>query len=388
LLPDLGVTGSWGWQNQIGPRIEFGQELGGSSGGTTEIQSRSWSFSAGGNITLFDGLANYKSIAQSDDELEAAKLNLEKAKQDIVLDAIDLYYAVLKAKALLKVREDNLEYNKKLFETIQERNKLGVVAIADVYTQQVQFGNAQLFVIQAENGYQNAVSTLLNFLSLDVLEEYEFENPFGTTADQNYDNLMSEFTDIATMVDEAFKYRFDYMSQQLAVNSAEKGVGIAYGGLFPRLSGNYGFRTSALTTDDLFDNRTYSVGLTLSLPIFSNWNTENQIQFAKVQEKNAYEDLYALERFIKIEVKQGYLNLLASKKGLEVSNSTVQAASENRRVNTERYNLGSGTILDVLQSDKDYTDALSSMIEATYAFFILVDDLKNKLGKLDYKKFE
>jgi outer membrane protein len=388
LLPDFGLTGRWGWSkydDERNSQIIQGQEF---QTGTVSNEFRTYSLSAGGGITLFNGLANYKRIGQTEDELDAAEYNLEKVKQDIVLNTIDLYYGVLKAKSLLKVREDNLEFNKKLFETIDERNRLGVIPIADVYTQQVQLGNAQLAVIQAENAYQNIVSNFLDFLALDVLEEYEFENPFGNIDDPDYDDLMNDFSDLGSMVQEALANRYDYKGQKAAVSGAEKGVGISYGGLFPILTGTYGFSTSVNKTSDLFDQRTWNLGLTLNLPIFSNWNTETQIQIAKVQEKNAYEDLSALERLIKIEVKQGYLNLAASKKALEVSNKNVKAAGENRRVNTERYNLGSGTILDVLQADKDYTDALNNKIESTYQFLIDYDDLKNRLGKLDYQKYE
>lgn len=388
LFPDLGVSGSWGWSKYIddrGSRFIQGQEF---QTGSISNEVRSYSLSAGGNVTLFNGLANYKSIGQSEDDLDAAEYNLEKVKQDIVLSAIELYYEVLKAKSLLKVGEDNLEFNKKLYETIEERNKLGVIAIADVYTQQVQLGNAQLSVIQAENTLQLVTSNLLNYLALDVLEDYDFENPFGSTVQPDSESLLNEFADLGTMVNEALTNRFDYKSQKSSVSSAEKGVGISYGGLFPRISGNYGFSTGVNRTSDLFDQRTWSVGLSFSFPIFANFNIDNQIQIAKVQEKNAYEDLAALERLIKIEVKQGYLNLQASKKALEVSVKNVQAAGENRRVNTERYNLGSGTILDVLQADKDYTNALNNRIESTYKFLIDYDDLKNKLGKLDYKNYE
>ena len=388
LLPDFGLNGSWGWSrnvDDVGTIIFQGQEV---ETGTFSNDVRTYSLSAGGGVTLFNGLANYKRIGQSEDDLDAAEYNFEKVKQDIVLSTIELYYEVLKAKSLLKVGEDNLEFNKKLYETIEERNKLGVIAIADVYTQQVQLGNAQLTVIQAENAVQIVTSNLLNYLALDVLEEYDFENPFGSIVQPDTETLMNEFSDLGTMVNEALTNRFDYKSQKSNVSSAEKGVGISYGGLFPSISGTYGYRTTVNRTSDLFDQRTWSVGLSFNFPIFANFNIDHQIQFAQVQEKNAYEDLAALERLIKIEVKQGYLNLQASKKALEVSINNVQAAGENRRVNTERYNLGSGTILDVLQADKDYTNALNNRIESTYKFLIDYDDLKNKLGKLDYKNYE
>jgi len=139
---------------------------------------------------------------------------------------------------------------------------------------------------------------------------------------------------------------------------------------------------------DLFDRRDWSVGLTIRLPIFSNFNTDHAIQFAEVQADNSQEDLTALERQIKIEVKQGYLDLSAAQKGLEVSQGNVKSAGENRRVNNERYNLGSGTILDVLQSDRDYTQALQDNINAKFLFYKFKDRLLNYLGKLEYKKYE
>ena len=50
--------------------------------------------------------------------------------------------------------------------------------------------------------------------------------------------------------------------------------------------------------------------------------------------------------------------------------------------------LGSGTILDVLQADKDYTQALNDKINAEYSYYKLRDKLVNSLGKLEVKKYE
>ena len=73
---------------------------------------------------------------------------------------------------------------------------------------------------------------------------------------------------------------------------------------------------------------------------------------------------------------------------MEVTNSNIIAAKENRRVNHERYNLGSGTILDVLQSDKDYTQALTDNISAKFEYYQNRDKLLNALGKLEIEKYK
>jgi len=158
--------------------------------------------------------------------------------------------------------------------------------------------------------------------------------------------------------------------------------------LFPSLSGDYGFSTSAINPNSLFNRSTYSLGLTLSLPIFSNFRIENQIQAAKINAMNVQEDLFALERQIKIEIKQTYLDLVAAKKSLDVAVKNVSAAEETRKINQERYNLGSATLLDVLQASRDYTDAMRNKINAIYEFYRQYDKLNNAIGRLDFTKYE
>lgn len=388
LIPTLGVGGSFNWskiEDPGGTQINYLGEV--TNVPSSEYETRSYSAGVRGSWSLFDGLANIAGISQSKEELDAAIFGYKKLKQDIMLMTSQYYYQVLNAKKLLQVRQENVKYNQKFLETIQERNRLGSVPLADVYTQQVQLGNAELLAIQAENGYENAKSTLLNYLSLDVLEEYEFVDPFeGQEADTGV--ALSEFKDIKIMVDDALSNRPDYKAQELTLESAKSGVTIARGGLFPSITGDYSYSSSAISMDKLFDRKVLSAGLSINLPLFSNWNTDRQIEFAKIGVKNAEEDLNALERQIKIQIKQGYLDVVAAKKQLDVARNNVKSAEENRRINYERYNLGSGTILDVLQSDRDYTDALRNRINSEFEFYRLKDTLLNYLGQLEYAKYE
>lgn len=390
LLPDLGVRGNWNWQriSDKGGQKQidfFGIER---ITEATQTDNRNYSLSAGGSVILFDGLANYARISQSKDEYESAELNLMKLKQDIVLTTTNLFYAVISTKELVKVREDNLAFNQKLLETIEERNRLGSVAVADVYTQQVSVGNAQLLLIQSENAYESSKNNFLNYLALDIFDDYELADPMVEISEEDDKDLLEHDSKLELLVANALDNRYDYKSQKLTLSAAEKGKTISQSGLFPSLSGNYSYSTSGIKPDKLFDRGIYSVGLSLNIPIFSNWNTEASMQFAEVNKLNEMENLSVLERTIKIEVKNSYLDLLASKKQLEVSRSNIIAAKENRRVNNERYNLGSGTILDVLQSDKNYTQALTDNISAKFEYYTNRDKLLNALGRLDFNKYQ
>jgi outer membrane protein len=138
----------------------------------------------------------------------------------------------------------------------------------------------------------------------------------------------------------------------------------------------------------MFDRKSLRVGMSLNIPIFSNFSTETQIQQAEINKMNQLEDLRSLERQIKIEIKQGYNDLIAAKKSLDVANKNVLASEENRKINLERYNLGSATILEVLQSNRDYIDAMRNRINSVYDFYRKYYNLNNAIGRLDFSKYE
>ncbi len=386
-LPSLSASGSWSW-NKVkdvgGEQIDYFGTIVNTP--ASEQDNRNYSISLGGGWTLFDGLANISNFSKSKNQFKAAKLNLIKLKQDIVLQTQTLFFNVVKAQYVVQVRKDNLEYSKKFLEQVETRYKLGAVQKADVYSQKVQAGNAELSLIRAQNDLDNSKTQLLDYLSLNVLDDYVFVSP-------NMDSLQTfkfddNISDVSELVDEALRSRADYLAQKFNLKAAQNQVTSARAGFFPTLSGRYSFSSSSAAVENLFDRNIYSAGLTLSIPIFSRFSTSSQVEYAKVAELNAMEDTESYKRKIKMEIKQAYTDLIAAKKGLEVSNSTVEAAKENREINHQKYRLGSATIVEVLKSDSDYQNALSSQIDAQYAFLIQKEKLKNTLGKLDYKVYE
>lgn len=395
LIPTLGIQGTFNWSNTSddgGVQIDYlGNPV---EIPPTDVDTRYWSLGIGGNVVLFDGLSNYNRISKSKKDLESAEYSIEKLKQDIVLQTTKLYLDVLYNQELLKVSKDNLEYNKKFLETVEAKNELGSASIADVYAQQVRLGNAELSVIQSEKNYEVAVSNLLDYLALNVLDKYEYINPYENEELQNpfimeiINKIEIDSNYVNELIDEALRNRPDYKSQILNVESREKSLSISKSGLFPTLTGNYSYSTSATEISSLFNRRVFSVGLSLNIPIFSNWSTEYSMQVAEIQLKNSQEDLNILERQIKIELKKGYLDYITAKKRFDVSNKNVISAEENRRINYERYNLGSGTILNLLQADKDYTEAISNKLNAQFEYYFYKEAIAYYLGKLDISKYE
>lgn len=375
-LPTIGASGSLGWE-----RLEIDK--------LPSTESRSVSANVGSDLTLFDGLSNFANLSQSQNNLESAKLVLERFKQEIVFRTISLYYSVVEIEQLLNVRNEDVKQQQKTLETIEERNRLGAVTLADVYQQQVQLGNAELEVIRAQNNLEIAKSNLLYYLGLDVLEAIEFAKDLSSEEKLSIKtDIESDYQKMSDLVSQAMNYRKDYMSKQLDLESAYDGITIARSGHLPRLSASANFGSSANSFDNLFDSKRYSAGLTLSIPIFSGFRVSNQVQFAEVRATNAELELSDLERKIKQDIQQSMLDLQAITKALIVSEKNVKAAEENLKIEREKYSLGAGKLLDVLIANTFYTNAQTNFINTQFNYIRLSEQLKYNIGILDHTKYE
>ncbi|MDP3684663.1 MAG: TolC family protein, partial [Ignavibacteria bacterium] len=146
--------------------------------------------------------------------------------------------------------------------------------------------------------------------------------------------------------------------------------------------------TNANQLNHMFKSYNTSVGLSLNIPIFSGFGVENRVEQALVQAKNSELDVNDLERQIKKEMQKTYLDLQASEKRVDVSRNNVTAASENRKIEQEKYSLGATMLLNVLIANSDYTNALTNYVNAQFEYVKLKEQLEYSLGILDYKKFE
>jgi outer membrane protein len=378
LIPSLGIGGSWNWSrtnDDGGTQLDFfGREQVISP---SQIDSRSYSLSASGNVTLFNGLSNYASIDQAKNNFSAAKFDLDKLKQDIILQTANLYIAIISQERLLKFQEENYTYNKNLSEKIKEMLDLNMITVSDVYAQDVQTANSELSLLQAKNNYEKAKINLLKYLVLDITDNYLFDTP---STDKAKYNLAGE--EQSKLFQMALDNRKDFQSQKLKLANAENQLTISRSGLFPTISGNYRYSTSAIKPGDLFNRRIFSFGLSVNLPIFSNWNTDFAIQSAQVQIMNSTEDLKALEKEIKVQVKNTMLDLETAKIQSEVSAKALEAAKLNWNIKRENYELGSATFIEMQQSYRDYLQAQNNDIAAQHNHFTKKFELMNVLGRL------
>lgn len=382
-LPNLNLSGNWN-RTQRESDLTYIPGLGTVPFRTSQTLN-SFSTTASTNILLFNGFANFASLNRAKSNYLSSDYNFKRAKQSAIFQVYQLYLNVLRNKQLLKVAEDNLKRSQRQLERIIEANRVGSVSLADVYKQEVQVGNDELNLIRAQANYDKAKADLLIYLGLVPSDEYEFEDPsikmeIDTT---EFEGFRKQVKNLDSLILKAIDLRPDYKSAIASLNSAKSGVTVAMSGYMPTISafGNFNLNSNEFST--LTKNRSISWGISISFPIFDRLQLQTQVQQAKLNVKNAEVQVEQARRQITADVKKAILDLESAMKQLEVAERQVKSAELDLKTAEEKYNIGAGTLLDLLIATANYTSAVSSRVNAIYDYIIAKIQLQYALGEFD-----
>ncbi len=376
-LPSVSARGSWTRydRDQIGFR---GNEL---------YRSRnSYNYNVQAGLTVFDGLRNFNTVDQSLLDFEASEQNLKRTREGIVFMIQQGFFNVLRFSQLVKVAESNLERSRGQLERIREMNSVGSVPQADVYRQQVTVGSDELAVIEARNNLQNARVDLQALLGIVPSPDFTLqrdgvpEEILGSDV-KEYRASLSTFE---SMVNAAVQSRADMRQSVLSVESAEKGVSIASSGHYPTVGAfaQYTWNNLELAAFDVYDRFFY--GISVSLPIFSNFQISSNVERSEIALKEAEYVRDQLRRSIATEIMRALNDLEMAEKNLEISAEKLQSAREDQRIAQERYNLGAGTLLDMITANANLTMAQSDVVNATFNYLVARRQMDYQLGRIQY----
>ena len=388
MLPSLDLSGSFSrsqtWSTQEAG-VVFYQGIPISVGGGTGFRaSNSFSSGISSQVVLFNGFANSSNVSRAQSAAASSDYNLSRTEQAAIYQTHQLYLGVVQTFQLLKVNEDNLKSGERQLERIVESNKVGAVAVADVYRQKVQVGSDELALIQAQSNHEKAKADLIAFLGIDFNQEYKFDftgipDSIDTT---EFAQLNARYANFDELCKSAIEKRPDYLAAVENLNTADASVTMARAGYLPTVSlnGSYGYNNTELS--NLTDNRNLYFGFNINLPIFSGFSTQNQVEQAQVQKRNANEQVKQDLRQVRVDVRKALLDLESSEKQVSVTQSSVVSAEMDRKIAEEKYNLGAGTLLDLLVATANYTTALSNKVNAVVGYLLSKKQAEYALGTL------
>ncbi len=385
-LPTFSASG--GWTRQESDRPAGVQLIGGQSIILPASASTSDNYSAGLNAryTIFNGFLREANFNQSVSNANVANNLAVRTSQQIVYLVQSAYLTVLRNRQLVRVSEENLKRDQRQLERIAESNRVGALSIGDVYRQQSIVAQDEVGVIGAQSTYDKSIADLLSLVGLQVSESYQIVDPSipDSLAPADIDALKAKSAGFEDIRQRALAARPDLIGARESYSAAQSGVTAAWSNYFPSISASAGYNLSNTDFSLLSQSKGISWGVSLSWTIFDGFQTNRSIESAVATRRNAELTILQTQRNIDVDVKKALLDLDAAGKQYDASLSGVQSATQDSRVAQERYNLGSGTLVDLLTANAGLVNAQVNQVNATYNYIIAGRNLDYVVGEKKY----
>ena len=290
-------------------------------------------------------VASLKSINAAGKDLAASKLDYSFSRADLALLAKQQYYQLLAAQELATVSDSALALSNRELQRTQSLFELGMVAKSDVLKAQVRVSQSQLDVIRDHGNVVDARARLANTLGQQPTDDLRASDPLTETPVN---------VDSTAIIADAIAHRADLQAAQKSWEAERARSSAAKIWYFPTLAGRVSYANTngeGLIPFSGFDEdfRTASVGL--NFPLFDGVvGNKGEAQAAEARAEQAR---YAYERLrldIGVELRGAINTARQANEGLTVAKTGLESAEEDLKLSQEKYNVGSGTILDLLDA--------------------------------------
>lgn len=381
---------------------------------STEVQSNN--FAASSNVVLFSGLQLLNTMRQKKLDFLASKYDFEQMKNDIALTIATQYLQVLYNQEMLEVAQGQLNITNQQVDRTRKLVEAGTVARGTLLTLEAQQAGEELNLVSAQNQLDLSRLTLAQMLDLPSAQGFDIVKPLVMTPDASA--LLSTPGEI---YQKAVNVQPGIKSAEVKVQSANRGLDIAYGALSPSLtlnaswgtgysgaskeiSGmtlgdpmeigwvgstydivygptmNYTYRTKSFG-DQIRDNENKSVGLYLNIPIFNRWQVQTGIRSAKVQMKMAELNLQNTQNNLNKTIQQAHADAIAALNRYRAAEKSVAAYEEAFKYTQQKYDVGLVNSIDFNDAKNKLAKSRSDLLQAKYEYVFRVKVLDFYQGK-------
>ncbi len=285
-----------------------------------------------------------------------------------LFDVKEKYYKLLRAQALLKIAENNVEINKNILKISKQE--------PDLTTAKMSLNEAEVRLLNAKNNFLNAKVDLNNSMYLDSQPDYSikntktfgFENDFSlncTKETQNFEEYKFKFSR-----DKAVQMAYDN-SPDLQVlistkNAMEQSLIYIKRAYFPELSANAGY---GFNNTNEASNNSLKVGVNLTSSV-NLMELKHSIKGADAQVKLADNEITLFKKDLYFEVKRAFNNYDKSSRQIPVAQLEAKQASANYKLVEAKYKAGELNYIALQDARKDYIKAVQCYVESLYDYNI------------------
>ena len=334
------------------------------------------------NFTQFANLRAQRELSK------AADFTLDSANDSLIVRTSAAYFNVLVGIESLSAAQTNEAAAKKQFDFADKRLEVGLAPITDVHEARAQYDQARANTIIAQNTLADAYQALTELTGQPVTDLRALPEDFRPA-------LPAKYATVDQLVNEAVAQNPALKAQELQVSAAEASVSAARAGHLPTLSlgasvGRQASWGDVVGSGSNFspDARSNSVGLTLSVPIFSGGATQSGVRQALAQRDIAQDGYEQQKRALDRNTRNAYQTLVAGISEVEARRLAVVSAQSAYDASQVGLEVGTRTVLDVIQNQRILFSAQLEYANARYTFLQNRLLLGQAVGVLDIAELQ
>ena len=326
---------------------------------------------------LFNGGRNLKTIKQEELNSRIAGLDFETTANSIEENIAQVYVQILYASESVKVNENTLEVSKAQRDRGKELFEAGSISSADYAQLESQVSNDNYQLVTAITALEDYKLQLKQLLEMEGNVEMLLYIP-----ELNDNDVLARLPDKESVYASALQTRPEIESGKLNVSASELDIKIAKSSYYPSLSLSAGIGTSHTTgTDYTFSEQikngwNNSVGLTLSVPIFSRRQTKSAVEKAQIGLESTKLQLRETEKELYRTIENLWLDAWSAQQQYLAAAERVRSSRTSFDLVSEQFNLGMKNTVELLTEKNNLLSAEQELLQAKYMAILNIQLLK------------
>lgn len=325
------------------------------------------------SLELFDGfrrIANLKATAALNDAADAGVVD---ARFQTTLQTKQAFYTAVADEALVRVAEAQLTRAQQQLQISVEKLRAGSATRSDSLRSRVEFGNARIELLRAKANLATAQADLGRQIGVDGPVRAAFDSTLPSVPDTT--ELRQTALSSSPAVDQA----------DARASAARAQVWSARAQYWPTVVVSYNNNRQGSDNPNwpFFSNfpETFQWRFGLSWPLLNGFTREANQVSASADRDIAVARAADTRRQVNALVTQQLAVLTTAFEQISIARENMAAATEDLRVQNERYRVGAATILDLLTSQAALTQAEVNVVQTQFSYLIARAQLEATVGR-------
>lgn len=325
------------------------------------------------SMPLFAGGRLYNQMRASELLQFSAKNKQAFSLEELEFNITSLYLNIIAQKRVIESLDRSHASLTAQTKQIQDKINVQKAAKVELLRAEVRVADVQQRRIAENNAYVTARLSLINLMGVDIPENMLVLAEKLQAPENVADTKIPPIAEVLLK-------RQDYQAAVKALAAQEKMVSSASGAHWPQVSlkGSYGHKRavgSYEATKAPSEGEIGNIGVMVEIPLFDGGAISARVREEKAKQSAAQQRLIKLEKQIELEVQTAALSIQSSLSRIEAARTGQEQATESYRIESMKYELGKGTILDTL-------DAESSLLQADVTYYRALADYYTAKAKL------